>query len=106
MALLSVLNVLSPMLVVISLLAALLLWSLRSYARLRHVPGPFLASLTNIPRMSWVLSGRAHDVHISLHRKYGKLVRFGPNMVSVGDPAEIPNIYGFSGKFAKVRKFP
>ena len=87
------------------LFAALLgLWFLQSYAKLRHVPGPFLASLTNFPRLCWVLSNRAHDIHISHHRKYGKLVRFGPNMVSVGDPAEIPNIYGFNGKFVKVRR--
>lgn len=77
------------------------LWFLQSYARLRHVPGPLLASLTNLPRASWVVSNRAHDIHIALHRKYGKLVRFGPNMISVADPAEIANIYGFTGKFPK-----
>ena len=74
------------------------------HAKLRHIPGPFLASLTNIPRLRWVLTGKAHEVHTGLHRKYGKLVRFGPNMVSVSDPAEIPNIYGFNGKYIKVRK--
>ena len=78
------------------------LWLLRSYIRLWHVPGPLLAALTNFPRLSWILTGHAHDIHIALHRKYGKLVRFGPNMVSVADPAEIPNIYGFGGKFVKV----
>jgi len=87
---------------VLASLLVTFLWLLRSYLRLRHVPGPFLASLTNFPRLSWVLTGRAHDIHIGLHRKYGKIVRFGPNMVSVADPAEIPNIYSFSGKFAKV----
>lgn len=83
-------------------LAALFAWFLRSYLRLRHVPGQFLASLTNIPRLLWVLSNRAHDIHIALHKKYGPLVRFGPNMVSIQDPAEISNIYGISNKFAKV----
>ena len=81
------------------------LWFLQSYVRLRHVPGPLLASLTNLPRASWVVSNRAHDIHIALHRKYGKLVRFGPNMISVADPAEIANIYGFTGKFRKVQSF-
>src|SRR4030088_528640 len=77
-------------------LTTLVTWFLRSYLRLRHVPGPFLASLTNIPRLSWVLSNRAHDIHIALHKKYGPLVRFGPNMVSVQDPAEISTIYGIN----------
>lgn len=82
----------------------LCLWSLRSYLRLCRVPGPSLAAISNLPRVSWVLSNRAHDIHIALHQRYGKLVRFGPNMVSVGDAAEIPNLYGFTGKYAKVRK--
>jgi len=76
-------------------------WCLRSYLRLRHVPGPFLAAWTNIPRMRWVQSNRAHEIHVELHRKYGKLVRFGPNMVSVQDPNEINTIYSHAGTFKK-----
>ena len=79
-----------------------LLWALRSYLSLSHIPGPFFAAWTNLPRLSWVMSDRAHDIHIQLHRLYGKLVRFGPNMVSVSDPAEIPTIYGFNPVFQKV----
>lgn len=78
--------------------------SLRSYWRLKHIPGPFLAGFSNLPRVSWVLSKRAHKIHIGLHEKYGDLVRFGPNMVSVSDPAEIPTIYPLKGPgFIKVR---
>ena len=77
------------------------IWVASSYTRLRRIPGPFFASLTNIPRLLWVRNGDAHDTHVTLHRKYGRLVRFGPNMISVSDPAEIPNIYSFSGKFPK-----
>ena len=83
-----------------------LLWAVRSYIILRHVPGPFLAAWTNLPRLSWVMSNRAHDIHIQLHRQYGKLVRFGPNMVSISDPAEIPTIYGFNPIFQKVGELP
>ncbi|PLN86963.1 putative benzoate 4-monooxygenase cytochrome P450 [Aspergillus taichungensis] len=75
----------------------------RTYARLRHIPGPIGASLSNLSRLSWVWSRRAHVKHINLHRQYGPLVRFGPNMVSVADPREVPNIYGFSGKYKKSR---
>ena len=85
-------------------ISILCLWSLHSYVLLRHVPGPWAAAWTNLLRMSWILSDRAHEIHIDLHQKYGKLVRFGPNMVSVGDPAEIQTIYNFTVKFAKVKK--
>ena len=80
----------------------LCLWSLYSYSLLRNIPGPFLAAFTNLPRVSWILSDKAHDIHIDQHEKYGKLVRFGPNMVSVGDATEIPAIYSFKGNFGKV----
>ena len=80
---------------------AALVWNLQSYFRLRSIPGPSWAAWTNYPRLRWVLKGNAHDTHIALHRKYGRLVRFGPNMVSISDPAEISNIYGFNGKYLK-----
>lgn len=87
-------------------LLVLALWSLNSYVLLHQIPGPLLAAFSNLPRVSWVLSNQAHDIHINLHQKYGKLVRFGPNMVSVGDPAEIQNLYSFTGKFTKVKTVP
>ncbi|KAK0727800.1 cytochrome P450, partial [Lasiosphaeria miniovina] len=72
----------------------LFVWLFRSWEKQRHVPGPFLASITNLPRLGWAWSGKAHETYISLHDKYGKLVRIGPNCVSVGDPHEIQKIYG------------
>jgi hypothetical protein len=74
----------------------------RSYLQLSHIPGPFLAGWTNIPRMRWVQSNRAHEIHVDVHKKYGKLVRIGPNMVSVQDPREISTIYNHAGTFKKV----
>ncbi|KAF2678715.1 benzoate 4-monooxygenase cytochrome P450 [Lentithecium fluviatile CBS 122367] len=79
----------------------LILSTVRSYYRLSHLPGPFLARFTNIPRFSWVLSNNAHNIHIALHRRYGPIVRFGPNMVSIGDPNEISQIYGFKKPWLK-----
>ena len=83
-------------------LTVALIYLVVTYLRLRHVPGPLLAAISNVPRWGWVRSYRAHDVHIALHRRYGRLVRLGPNMVSVADAAEIPHIYSFAGKFPKV----
>jgi hypothetical protein len=68
-----------------------------------HVPGPFLASISNIPRLLWARSGAAHLKHINLHQKYGKLVRLGPNSISIGDATEVLQIYGTTGpNFGKV----
>ena len=86
----------APLLVVL-----LFFWILSSYLRLRHVPGPFLASLTNLPRAFWVYKNNAGDTHTALHRHYGSLVRFGPNMVSVSAPSEIGKIYDIHGRFPK-----
>lgn len=84
------------------LIATYLGHALVGYLRLRHIPGPFIPSISNIPRLYWVLTGRAHDIHIALHERYGSLVRMGPNMVSVGDPKEIGKIYGITGRYKKV----
>ena len=87
--------------VIYFIFASSLLWILSSYIRLRHIPGPFLASLTNLPRLLWVYGNDAGNKHTVLHRKYGPLVRFGPNMLSVSSPPEIGTIYDIHGTFPK-----
>lgn len=82
-------------------LFTLVVRSIRDLRRLQHIPGPFLAGWTNALRLYWVWSNDSHDTHITLHRKYGRIVRFGPNMVSVTDPKEISHIYDFAGTFPK-----
>lgn len=74
------------------------------WARLRRVPGPFLAKFTNLERAYWVFTRHAHDIHINLHERYGKLVRFGPNMVSVQDASEIPNLYRMHNPLLKASR--
>ncbi|KAF2258967.1 putative benzoate 4-monooxygenase cytochrome P450 [Lojkania enalia] len=86
----------SSYLVPISAIALVVLLGLRllqQYARLKHVPGPFLAKLTNFERAYWVWTRRAHEIHINLHQEYGKIVRCGPNMVSVESGLEVEKIY-------------
>jgi hypothetical protein len=39
---------------------------------------------------------------LKLHSKYGRIVRTGPDQVSVGDPAAINIIYNANDKFKKV----
>ena len=106
MATLSLIPAYTPATLVICITLCLLLYagySIHSYARLSHIPGPFLAAWSNLPRMYWVWTRSSHLIHVDLHKKYGKLVRLGPNSISCGDPAEIPTIYGFNGKWIKVQ---
>lgn len=78
----------------------------RSWWRLRHVPGPFFASLTNLVRAKWATTGEAHLILQRHHETYGDLVRIGPNMVSFSNPEAIPIVYPAKAGFAKVSGTP
>lgn len=87
----------------IGILASFLAFNIfRSYWRLKSIPGPFWAQLTNLSRVQWVRSRRAHEIHMDLHDQYGDCVRFGPNMVSISDPKAIPTVYPMRPGFVKV----
>ena len=73
-----------------------------SWWHLHHIPGPFFASLTNFTRMRWVHTKRAHFIHQDLHKKYGDVVRMGPNMVSISNPAVLRTLYPTRRGFVKV----
>jgi hypothetical protein len=60
---------------------------------IRCIPGPFWARFTNLQRLYWVKTGKAHDIHYKLHEKYGKFVRIGPNVISISDPAALTTVY-------------
>jgi len=71
---------------------------------LRSLPGPFIASFTNLWRLVNVARGHHYDTLLGLHRKYrSNLVRIGPNAVSVSDPDAVRIIYGLKSGFQKVR---
>ncbi|KAL2065505.1 hypothetical protein VTL71DRAFT_3175 [Oculimacula yallundae] len=68
---------------------------------LRKIPGPFLARFTGLYRLSMVSKGDAPLNYRAIHRKYGPIVRVGPNHVSISDPNMIPEIYGIGSKYLK-----
>lgn len=70
---------------------------------LRDVPGPFLARLSSLYRISITYKGQAVKSYHDLHKTYGKIVRTGPYHVSISDPEMIPLVYGIASKFKKVR---
>ncbi|TKX20155.1 pisatin demethylase-like protein 4 [Elsinoe australis] len=73
---------------------------------LRSIPGPPLAAYTKLWRWWDVRRGHAHVTAIDLHKRYGKLVRIAPNVISVGDAAMIPVIYSIKGDFTKTAFYP
>ena len=74
----------------------------RYKAVLRDIPGPFLASLSDVWQLVHCYRGKSHKDYL-LHRKYGSsLLRLGPNKVAVSDPEAIRVIYGLKPVFRKV----
>jgi hypothetical protein len=91
-------------------LLLLLIWiasllRLRFQPGLRNIPGPRLAAYSRLWNVKIAASGDAHESFQRLHRRYGKLVRVGPNHVAISDPALIPVIYGTNNKFLKASLF-
>lgn len=69
---------------------------------LRKYPGPFLASITNWWRFYDVVAHKRELPMVALHKKYGSIVRYGPNMLSFSDPRAIKDIYAGADAFPKV----
>ena len=76
--------------------------SVRYRSGLRSIPGPFLASFSDLDRLWSVATGLSMNYHIRLHKQYGPLVRIGPKHVSFSDASLIPQVYGITTKFWKV----
>jgi len=66
----------------------------RYLSPLAKIPGPFSATISR----TWILwhswKGDMHRTMIQLHKKHGKLIRTGPNELSVADLTAIKRIYG------------
>jgi len=90
------------------IIAALLFYVIASSFRaalrkgLNSIPGPLVAQFSGLYRLSMVYKGHGPQEYIKLHRKYGSIIRTGPNHVSIADASAIPTIYGIGSKFLKV----
>ena len=72
-----------------------------AYLRLSSIPGPFAANFTDLWRY-WSQNSPGHASRlVELHRKHGKLVRIGPNHISISDPASVPIVYSTNPTWAK-----
>lgn len=68
----------------------------RFISALAPVPGPFLACLTSLWIANAYRRGDWHRKVIELHKRYGPVVRVGPDAVSVGDVNAVKVIYGMN----------
>lgn len=72
-----------------------------SWYRLRTVPGPFFASISYL----WILwkasSGQSADLYPELGKKYGSLVRIGPNTILTDDPEVLRKMNGARSAYGK-----
>lgn len=94
-----------PTIAGLSVLVAISIALFSRYYALRHIPGPRLASLTDLWAAWRVFRGEYYmDVVAELHSKYGPVVRTGPNRVSFASPDAIADIYGTSYVYPKVRQ--
>lgn len=68
---------------------------LRHLHPLSKVPGPYIASVTRFWQLAVFLQGRQHWVFIDLHRRYGPIVRIGPNSVIIQDSAHFSEYFNW-----------
>ncbi|KAM0493214.1 hypothetical protein ACHAP8_009395 [Fusarium lateritium] len=73
------------------------------FSPLKNIPGPIVARFTDLWYVNRVRKGHFEHDNISLHRRYGPIVRYGPNRYSFDHPEAAQIIYGVgkSDKFAK-----
>jgi cytochrome P450 len=61
---------------------------------LSTVPGPALGRVSGFYRTYYHARGNWHDQVVWLHKRYGRVVRIGPDEISIVDQAAIRKIYG------------
>lgn len=64
-------------------------------------PGPFLGRVSPLYDLFHAYVGDKHLLLYHLHQKYGPVVRFTPNTISINDPTAIKAIYGHNANAQK-----
>ncbi|KAI0010205.1 benzoate 4-monooxygenase cytochrome P450 [Xylariaceae sp. FL0662B] len=68
---------------------------------LADIPGPFSASFCNLWKVLAVYKDDMPQRNIAVHRKYGSVVRIGPNHVSFSSPEALQIIHGSRQAYPK-----
>lgn len=86
-----------------TLFFALVAWYFytQSFHPLSQYPGPALASFTNLWKSYQVWHGTYELTLLDLHRKYGPIVRIGPNHLDISHASVIKEVFGAGKSFKK-----
>ncbi|KAL4926397.1 putative cytochrome P450 monooxygenase [Aspergillus undulatus] len=76
-----------------TLLAAAISHLLHNYSRLSFIPGPVLATFSDVWRKNVQRSSGYGQWLFEIHRRYGDVVRLGPTVVSLSDSGDIAQVY-------------
>lgn len=68
---------------------------------LSHIPGPIIARLTSLWLYKRSYYGDEASVIDALHKKYGPVVRIGPNQVDIADGTALQSVYVKNGGYLK-----
>ncbi|EMD41365.1 hypothetical protein CERSUDRAFT_89930 [Gelatoporia subvermispora B] len=77
------------------------LYRLSPFHPLARFPGPLMWKVTSIKLAEMVWSGKRHVVIVDMHKKYGKVVRTGPNTLSFNSQVAVSPIYSSAQAFNK-----
>lgn len=73
----------------------------RLWYSLRHVPGPFLASISDLWMLRVTLSGHMWREFGGVCEKYGPVARVGPNEIIIDDPEAVRGIMAARSQYTK-----
>lgn len=77
----------------------------RCFHPLAKYPGPFLASLTDLWQVHQFMTLKQPYNLTKLHEKYGSIVRYGPDKLSITDEEAIKLIYQSGAKYMPKTEF-
>ncbi|KAK3314880.1 cytochrome P450 [Apodospora peruviana] len=91
-------TILVGLLVLYYITSAIIAWR-----KLRHFPGPFLASFSLLWLFRVALSGRAYKIRMALRQRYGEgmLIRISPDMLITDDPGIFQRINGVHNGYGR-----
>ncbi|KAM7197460.1 cytochrome p450 [Naviculisporaceae sp. PSN 640] len=90
--------ILTCLLILYYIVGAVIAWR-----KLRHFPGPFLASFSLLWLFRVALSGKAYKIRMALRHRYGegRLIRISPDMLITDDPGILQRINGVHNGYSR-----
>ncbi|KAF8998289.1 cytochrome P450 [Cyathus striatus] len=81
----------------ITLIISILAYRLSPFHPLARYPGPLLARCTKFWGLYYMTTGKFHLKFMEMHRKYGDVIRVGPNEISIVNIDAIQPVMGAKG---------